>query len=622
MKKVLVTLTLSLLTICTTYAKDKTPIERVEPLSWWVGMETPLQILVQGEDIGSYGVTLEEQGQGVTIENTHKADSPNYIFIDVKVAKDAKAGDYTFVFTKGKQKYSYEYSIEKRRDGSANRESFNASDVVYLLMPDRFANGDTTNDSTDDTQEKAKRDEAFGRHGGDIQGMINNLDYISDLGATTIWPTPLLGDNEPEGSYHGYACSDYYHIDSRYGDNNLFRDYIKEAHDRDLKVIMDVVTNHCGVAHWWMKDLPFKNWINSIEDPIFTSHAMSTHFDPNASKADLHILEKGWFVESMPDMNLDNPYVLQYFKQWAVWWIEWSNLDGFRVDTYPYNEKVPMSQWVASVRNEFPNITIMGECWISSPAHLAYWDGNIVNRDGFTTNLPMIMDFPLRDAIIKGLNSEHNGWSGGVAEVYNALSHDFTYGDPNTLLIFMGNHDTPRVADLLNKDLAKLKLATTMMMTLRGVPQIFAGDEQMFASKNSSNVSDHGDLRIDFPGGWEGDEANFFKGEGRNDEQAELFNYTRKLLQWRKGVDAIHNGKMTHFKSTNDVYCYFRYDNETVVMVYINNSKESKSIDWSLYSEITNGLTTGTDIISDREITVGSETTVEGNNALVIEFKK
>ncbi len=221
MKKVLVTLTLSLLTICTTYAKDKTPIERVEPLSWWVGMETPLQILVQGEDIGSYGVTLEEQGQGVTIENTHKADSPNYIFIDVKVAKDAKAGDYTFVFTKGKQKYSYEYSIEKRRDGSANRESFNASDVVYLLMPDRFANGDTTNDSTDDTQEKAKRDEAFGRHGGDIQGMINNLDYISDLGATTIWPTPLLGDNEPEGSYHGYACSDYYHIDSRYGDNNL-----------------------------------------------------------------------------------------------------------------------------------------------------------------------------------------------------------------------------------------------------------------------------------------------------------------------------------------------------------------------------------------------------------------
>lgn len=622
MKKILITLTVALLSTGILLAKTNSPIERVEPLSWWVGMETPLQIMVYGDAIGGYDVTLKEQNKGVAIEKVHTADSKNYIFIDVKIAADAKIGDYTFIFSDGKQKFDYKYSISERRHNSAQRESYNSSDVVYLLMPDRFANGDTTNDTTCNTQEGVKRDEPFGRHGGDLQGIIDNLDYIADLGATAIWTTPLLEDDEPEGSYHGYACSDYYHIDPRYGDNNLFRHYVKEAHKRDLKVIMDVVSNHCGIAHWWMKDLPFKNWINNIENPIFTSHAMSTHFDPNASETDLAVLEKGWFVESMPDMNLDNPFVLQYFKQWAVWWAEWSDLDGFRVDTYPYNEKVPMSEWVAAVRKEFPNISIMGECWISSPAHLAYWDGNITNRDGFTTNLPMIMDFPLRDAILAGLNSDNPGWGEGMTKVYDALSHDFLYGDPRTLLIFMGNHDTPRVADVLKKDMSRLKLATIMMATMRGVPQIFAGDELMFVSDNSDNISDHGDLRIDFPGGWEGDSINIFEAQGRTEQQSELFDFTRKLLQWRKGAEVIHNGKTKQFHSRDNAYCYFRYDDKKVVMVYINNSNESKEIDWSKYSEITDGLTTGIDIITGEEITKGNKIEVPHKSAVIIEFDR
>ena len=622
MRKALIILALSLLSIGTLSAKEKSPIQRAEPLSWWVGMETPLQIMFQGHDLVNYQVTIKEQGYGVTIAKVNKADSPNYLFVDVKIAKDAKVGDYTFVFTNGKHKYNYIYSIAERRANSAQRESYNSSDVVYLIMPDRFANGDTTNDSTDNTQEKANREDPSSRHGGDIKGIINNLDYIADLGATAIWSTPLLVDDEPEGSYHGYACGDYYHIDPRFGDNNLFKELVTESHERDLKVIMDIVPNHCGISHWWMKDLPFKNWINNVDNPIITSHAMSTHFDPNASQADLDVLEKGWFVDSMPDMNLDNPYVLQYFKQWAVWWVEWSNLDGFRVDTYPYNEKIPMSEWVADVRKEFPNISIVGECWISAPAQLAYWDGGHVNKDGFSSNLPMIMDFPLRDAIIGGLNSQGSGWGEGMVKVYESLSNDFLFSDPRTLLIFMGNHDTPRITDLLGQDLQKLELATAMIATMRGVPQIFAGDELMFSSPNQQNISNHVDLRIDFPGGWEGDSINLFEATDRTKEQTELFDYTRKLLQWRKGAEVIHNGETRHFHSRDNVYCYFRYNTKEVVMVYINNSNENKSIDWSKYTEMTKGLATGLDIISDKKVTVGEETIVPSRSAMVIEFKR
>ena len=622
MRKALIILALSLLSIGTLSAKEKSPIQRAEPLSWWVGMETPLQIMFQGHDLVNYQVTIKEQGYGVTIAKVNKADSPNYLFVDVKIAKDAKVGDYTFVFTNGKHKYNYIYSIAERRANSAQRESYNSSDVVYLIMPDRFANGDTTNDSTDNTQEKANREDPSSRHGGDIKGIINNLDYIADLGATAIWSTPLLVDDEPEGSYHGYACGDYYHIDPRFGDNNLFKELVTESHERDLKVIMDIVPNHCGISHWWMKDLPFKNWINNVDNPIITSHAMSTHFDPNASQADLDVLEKGWFVDSMPDMNLDNPYVLQYFKQWAVWWVEWSNLDGFRVDTYPYNEKIPMSEWVADVRKEFPNISIVGECWISAPAQLAYWDGGHVNKDGFSSNLPMIMDFPLRDAIIGGLNSQGSGWGEGMVKVYESLSNDFLFSDPRTLLIFMGNHDTPRITDLLGQDLQKLELATAMIATMRGVPQIFAGDELMFSSPNQQNISNHVDLRIDFPGGWDSDSINLFEATDRTKEQTELFDYTRKLLQWRKGAEVIHNGETRHFHSRDNVYCYFRYNTKEVVMVYINNSNENKSIDWSKYTEMTKGLATGLDIISDKKVTVGEETIVPSRSAMVIEFKR
>lgn len=346
-------------------------INRVEPLSWWVGMKTPLQLLVGGENISQYNISIEG-GDGVEVAAVHKADSPNYLFVDVVVDSDAHAGTYYLVFKNGDKQFKYPYTIAERREGSAARKGFTTADAIYLLMPDRFGNGNPENDSTECTADKADRSEFFGRHGGDLRGMINGLDYIASLGATTIWPTPLLLDNEPRESYHGYACADYYHIDPRFGDNELYKTFVAEAHKRDLKVIMDVVTNHCGVAHWWMKDMPFNDWVHVFPQYTGTNVCFSTNMDPNASSYDLNLQESGWFVPSMPDMNLNNEFVLNYFKQWAVWWIEYADLDGFRVDTYPYNEKEPMSQWCKSVMAEYPNINIVGECWTSSIPQLAY----------------------------------------------------------------------------------------------------------------------------------------------------------------------------------------------------------------------------------------------------------
>lgn len=594
-------------------------IAHVEPLSWWVGMQTPLQILVNGADIASYDVQIEG-GKGVSIKHTNKADSQNYLFVDVDLKSDAQPGTYYLVFTKGEQQFKVPYQIDSRRAGSADRKSYSTADMIYLLMPDRFANGDPANDSTPDTQEKAARNEFFGRHGGDLQGMIDHLDYIASVGATTIWPTPLLLDDEPESSYHGYACGNYYKIDPRFGSNGLYREFVGKAHAKDLKVIMDIVTNHCGTAHWWMRDLPFKDWIHQFPEYTGTNVCFSTNMDPNASKYDLNLQESGWFVPSMPDMNLDNPNMLQYFKQWAVWWIEWADLDGLRVDTYPYNEKDPMSEWCAAVRKEYPNINIVGECWTTSVPQLAYWQADNPNRDGFNSHLPSIMDFPLQDAIVKALPTDSLRWGEGMVRVYDCLSHDFVYHDLSHMMIFAANHDTDRIGDAVRKNPDRLKLSMAMLATMRGFPQIFSGDEMMFTSKDLSQG--HGGLRVDFPGGWVGDEVNLFDPAQRNAQQKDLFDYTQRLFQWRKTKPVIHNGRTMHFLSRDNTYAYFRYDETDAVFVFINNSRGKKQIPWSNYAEIAEGLSNGRNVMTEEAITVDNSTTVGPRQALIVEFKR
>ena len=594
-------------------------ISRIEPPSWWTGMQTPLQLLVAGERISECDVRIEGDPR-VKVAAAHRAESPNYLFVDVAIAPDAVPGRYEIVLSDGGRVYRAPYRIAPRREASAERESFSTADLIYLLMPDRFADGNPSTDSTPDTREKADRAALFGRHGGDIRGLREHLDYIAALGATVLWPTPLLLDDLPEGSYHGYACADHYRIDPRFGTNEEYRGMVAAAHEKGLKVIMDVVTNHCGTAHWWMRDLPFADWIHQFPEYTGTNHRFSTNMDPHASEYDLHLQESGWFVPSMPDMNLDNPYVLRYFEQWAVWWVEYADLDGLRVDTYPYNEKGPMSRWCAAVRREYPKLNIVGECWTASIPQLAYWQGGNANRDGFDSHLPSVMDFPLQEALCRALASGSSRPGEGMVRVYDCLSHDFVYHDLSKLVIFVGNHDTERIGDLLRRDPRRMKLALTLLATLRGIPQLFAGDEMMFTSKDRSQG--HGGLRVDFPGGWASDERNLFPAEGRTGVEKELFEFTQRLFQWRRGKSVIHHGRAMHFFPQDNTYAFFRYDDAEAVFVFINNARGKRRIPWSHYAEIARELREGRNVLTGERVTLSDATVVGPRQALVVEFRR
>ena len=613
-------------------------IDRVEPLSWWTGMKTELQLLVQGPDIGRAEVSVEGT-PGVWVKATHKADSPNYLFVDMQVEPAAKAGTYYLVFHKDGETLRYPYQIAER-SSCEGRESFTTKDLIYLIVPDRFANGNPSIDTVPEMGDPANRAEPNGRHGGDIQGIIDHLDYIADLGATAIWSTPLLVDNDRRVSYHGYACADYYHIDPRYGTNEKYRELVRKAHEKGIKIILDVVTNHSSMGHWWMKDLPFKDWVHMHEPYQETNHTMSLAMDPNASAADKAVMEEGWFVRSMPDMNLNNPYLLKYFQQWAVWWVEFSGLDGLRVDTWYYNEKVPMSQWAAAVREEYPWINIVGENWSILPDLVAYWQAGHPNVDGFNSNLPAIMDFPLTDAISRALaapipkeGEPENGRGrrgADISAVYEALSHDFLYQDLDNILIFLSNHDAARIGDVFGQSPARMKIGFTLLATLRGIPQLFYGDEMMFATNNPRR--DDGRLRMDFPGGWKGDKVNLFTEEGRKKAASakdttyvhaqELHDYARKLFRWRKDKEVIHSGKTVHFLPKDNTYGYFRYNDTDVVFVFINNSVKEQKVPWTRYKEISAGLKAGRDVLTGKEVTITDDTVVPPLSTLVVEYKR
>ena len=583
-------------------------ITRVEPPCWWVGMETPLQLLVQGEGIGEFAVRIEG-GRGVRVSGTHPAESPNYLFVDVKVAKSAAPGTYALVFSKGDDRFRIPYEISARREGSALRGSFGTDDAVYLIMPDRFVNGDPANDNTPDTEEQADYQAFFGRHGGDLQGIEDQLDYIADLGFTAIWNTPLLEDNEPVSSYHGYACTDYYKIDSRFGSNEKYREFVQQAHARGIKVIMDVVTNHCGDRHWWMKDLPFSDWVHQWPGYTHSNCAFSAQNDPYCSQHDRENMEGGWFDTSMVDMNLDNPFVLRYFQQWAAWWTEWADLDGFRVDTYPYNEKEPMSQWCASVRREYPNLNIVGEVWSVNVPQVAYWQADNPNKDGFNSHLPSIMDFCLQSAICQGINTDHESWDEGITKWYDSIANDFYFEDPTNMMVFPGNHDTDRIGDVLGQDPAKMKLVMALMATVRGYPQIFAGDELMVVSRDRSQG--HGGLRVELPLDW-----------AQNPVQKDLHDYFRTLLRWRQTSEAVRHGNTMHFLSRDNTYAYFRYtDDGETVFVYLNNNPDPRPVPWSDYAEITGSIKApGRDVVTGEPVSFEPRT-VAGRSALIVEFK-
>ena len=597
---------------------DHQQVTRVEPLSWWTGMKTDLQLLIQGEAISGYEVSIKG-GKGVSVKEIHKADSPNYLFVDVRIDASAKPGTYYIVFTKGEESFKYPYEIAARREGSAERLSFTTKDLIYLIMPDRFVDGDESLDAVPRNMESVDKEAFFGRHGGDIAGIRSQLDYMADLGVTAIWNTPLLEDNEPAASYHGYACSDYYHIDRRFGTNEDYRSLVADCHGKGIKMIMDIVTNHCGAAHWWMADLPFKDWIHVWPEYTHSNCAFSAQNDPYCSDLDKANMEGGWFDTSMPDMNLDNPYVLQYFKQWAVWWIEYADLDGLRVDTYPYNEKYPMSEWCKSVRAEYPNINIVGEVWTCNVPQLAYWQDGNPNRDGFNSNLPCIMDFPLQAAICQGMPRDTVHWDEGMVKIYDAVANDLYYHDMSNMMIFPGNHDTDRIADVLNRSVPRQKIVMALMATLRGIPQLFYADELMGVSRDRSQG--HGGLRIDFPLDWQKDPV-----------AVEVHDYTKALFNWRKTATAVHNGQTIHFLRRDNTYAYFRYNEDEVVFVFVNNSRRNEIIPWSDYAEFTvegaarrgagaPALFSGQNVVTGETVDFSSPVKVGPRSALVVDFR-
>lgn len=606
-------------------------IERVEPMNWWVGMKTPLQLLIKGEGISQFSDVTIEGGAGVKVTSVVPGDSKNYLFVDVAIAANAEAGTYYLVFSDGNTSFKKEYVLENRKTGSAERKGFTSADAIYLITPDRFANGDPSNDTVESADEAACRSELFGRHGGDIQGIIDHLDYIADLGMTAIWTNPMFLDNEPHASYHGYACADYYLTDPRYGTNELFREYVEKAHEKGLKVIVDLVTNHCGTAHWWMKDLPFEDWIHVWDTYTKSNCSFATQNDLYASSADRMSEEAGWFDTSMPDMNLDNPYMLNYFIQCAIWWIEWSGLDGYRLDTYPYNEKVPMSKFNQAIYDEYPDFNIVGEVWTASNPQLAYWLGGAKNYDGFDSHLKSAFDFPLFETMNTVIGEDYVSWSEGMVRIYDCIALDYLYPNPQSLINFVGNHDTERLADRVGDDPAKAKIFTALMATVRGGIQYYSGDETMQLNVDLANHGDGG-KRVDFPGGWEGDAQNFFTEEGRAAARynttgklepegffTDIFNFNRKLFQWRKTSDAVHNGRTMHFITRDNTYAYFRYTDSEKVFVYINNSLEEKVIPWASYSEIASDVKSGREIITDSDIDFTSEVVVSPKSVMIIE---
>ena len=594
-------------------------INRIEPPFWYTEMHNPkLQIMFYGKDIAKYQVSVSNS---ITITNVERTANPNYLFVTINT-KNIPATNCVFTFKEDKKvAFTQNYSLKKRRENSAQRQSYDSSDMMYLLMPDRFANGNPINDSDVSTTEKYNRDSPGGRHGGDIEGIIKNLDYIASLGATTIWSTPLCEDNDTHHSYHTYGQSDVYKIDPRYGTNEDYVRLAAEMHKRKMKLVLDYVTNHWGIEHWMMKDLPTPDWINQFEEYTQTNHKRTTVHDIHASKIDDKICYDGWFVPTMPDLNQRNPLVLNYLTQNAIWWIEYANLDGFRVDTYNYADPKSIAKWTKSITDEYPNFNIVGEISMRDQAQLSFWqkDSPIGKIQNFNSYLPSIMDFILSDDLLSIFNEDDGSWGRGMSKVYDNLANDFLYPNPNNLLIFAENHDTKRFNQIYNNDIRKYKMAMTILATVRGIPQLYYGSEIGMAGDK-----DHGGdeaIRQDFPGGWEGDANNAFTKEGRTEMQKQYFDFTSKLFQWRKTKSAVHFGKMTHYIPENNVYVYFRYNTSESVMVLINNSNETRTVNTNRFEENIGKFTTGKDVITEKIFDLKNEIILEPKSVFILELK-
>ncbi|MDD7887851.1 glycoside hydrolase family 13 protein [Flavivirga sp. 57AJ16] len=570
-------------------AETYNDVERIEPINWWVGFKSQdLQLLVKNPNISQSQPEINYPG--VSIIAVHKANSPNYLFIDLKIDKQAKAGKFNiiFKFENGEEKRQT-YTLKSRVKASDDYVGFNSSDAIYLITPDRFSNGNPLNDIDTKLLEKTiDRSDDYARHGGDIKGITNHLDYIEDLGFTAIWPCPMLTNNMSSSSYHGYAITDFYEIDPRFGSLDDYLELSEKARKKGIKLIGDQVANHCGSEHWWMKDLPFSDWVNqqkafeNHEQLKISNHRRTSNQDPYASTKDKQGMSEGWFVPSMPDLNQKNPFMAKYIIQNSIWWIETAGLGGIRQDTYPYPDKEFMSDWAGAIMNEYPNFSIVGEEWSYNPLIIGYWQKGANNRDGYDSNLKSPMDFAMQRQIVNALNEEES-WDKGLIKMYEGLANDFYYPSPKDILIFADNHDMSRISTQVNEDVNKVKMALGYIFTMPRIPQLYYGTEILM--NDSAKPGDHGLIRSDFPGGWEGDAINAYTTEGLTGAQIEMQQFVKKLVNYRKHSNAIHEGTTIHYVPEDGIYALFRILEDEVVVVILNKTSRS-NLSTSRFHEI------------------------------------
>lgn len=597
------------------YADD---VQHVEPTFWWVGMKNPkLQLLVHGENISQYQAEINYPG--VTLRQVIQVESPNYLFLDLIIGTETQPGSFSINFKNGKRvRFRHQYELKAREAGSSNREGIDGADAIYLITPDRFVNGDPSNDNVEGMKERADRQNPDGRHGGDIQGIMDRLDYIKDMGFNAIWLNPLLENNMPEYSYHGYSTTDYYRIDARFGSNEQYRLLAETSEAKGIGLIMDMIANHCGSEHWWMADLPTTDWINFDGRFVQTNHQKSTIQDPYVSDTDHRRFVDGWFVKTMPDLNQRNPLVANYLIQNSIWWIEYAHLTGIRQDTYPYPDMHFMTEWTCRIRDEYPNFYIVGEEWNGNPAIVAHWQQGKKNPNGYTSCLPGLMDFPLQEALRKGLTENEKDWGQGWIKTYEMLANDFQYADPFSMVVFPDNHDMDRFYTQLGEDLDLFKLGLAYTLTMRGIPQIYYGTEVLMVNRDGGG---HGIIRSDFPGGWAQDNLDVVSETGLSEDQVEAKKFVKKLLTWRKDARAVHHGRVLHYLPSDGVYVYFRIHEYSTVMVVLNKNDQNTELILDRFAQGLENKTQATDIISNRIFDLATSITVPARSPLVLELK-
>ena len=607
-------------------------VTRIDPTNWFADMQDPtLQLMVYGKDIKFADVTTDYPN--VKIDSLVRLDSPNYLLVYLNL-KGAKPGEVTLTFSnKNGKKTTKKFQLKAREMAGADRKGFDISDVLYMLMPDRFANGNPTNDVIKGMEDQlCDRNEPSLRHGGDLEGLRQHLDYFTDLGVTALWLTPVLENDRPadggkHSTYHGYATTDYYRVDPRFGTNEEYKALVDECHKKGLKVVMDMIFNHCGDYHPWakhtridengktIKDYPSKDWFNSPNYGLQTSYKLTPVLDPYASKVDMKETVDGWFVPSMPDLNQRNPHVIKYLIQNSIWWIETVGIDGIRMDTYPYADRQAMADWMKVLNKEYPNFNTVGETWVTEPAYTAAWQKDSKLSD-INSNLKTVMDFAFFDRLSQAKNEETDDWWKGWNRIYNSLCYDYLYTDPSSVMAFIENHDTDRYLGN-GKDSTALKQAYALLLTMKRIPQLYYGTEILM---NGTKTETDGNVRQDFPGGFPGDKVNKFTNEGRTKAENAMFDWTSRLLHWRQNNDVIINGSQTQFIPHHGVYVLARQHNGKTVLTILNGKKADNQVDVARYAEVIGSHTTATDVLTGATVDLTKNIPLTQRQAMVLSF--